>query len=254
MAMLDNAGQSAVDTFWSRCGRWFDVAFPRCIEAAIERAVPLRVIKLPRLTLRAVEDWLRMRGRPFSFNCRSRAVRGCLVAFGGRGIIFIDEDDPEDEQRFTVAHELAHFLVDYWLPRLKAIEKFRDTVPDIAKVMDGLRPPRATERFYALMAGVRIGIFTDLMERDNESLMNAEVWQVEDRADQVALAILAPPDDVFSSVTFSPEAGFAQREECLRAALIEMYGLPESVSKPYTRSLLTAAGLGPSWIETFGLR
>lgn len=252
--MVDNTSQAAVDTFWRRCGRWQDTTFPRNIERAIERAVPLRVIKLPRLTLRAVEDWLRRRGISFCFNCRSRAVRGCLVAFGGRGIIFIDESDPEDEQRFTVAHELAHFLVDYWLPRMKAIEKFRDAIPDIAKVMDGLRPPRATERFYALMAGIHIGIFTDLMERDNESLMNDEVWRIEDRADQVALTILAPAEDVFSNVDLSMRRGFAQREEGLRAVLTERYGLPESVSAPYTRALLTAAGLGPSWIETFGLR
>src|SRR5687768_14020422 len=136
MMMLDTTGQAAVDTFWRRCGHMYDVAFPRNIECAIARSVALIVIKLPRLTLRDVEDWLRKRSISFSFNCRSRAVRGCLVAFGGRGIIFIDESDPEDEQRFTIAHELAHFLVDYLMPRLKAIEKFQGTIPDIAKVMD----------------------------------------------------------------------------------------------------------------------
>ncbi|HZQ09243.1 MAG TPA: ImmA/IrrE family metallo-endopeptidase [Anaerolineae bacterium] len=35
-------------------------------------------------------------------------------------MIFLDGSDPANEQRITVAHEIAHFLVDYQMPRARA--------------------------------------------------------------------------------------------------------------------------------------
>ncbi len=143
---LDNAGQEIVNNFWRRCGETEE--FPRRLERSISLAAPVCLVKLPRLKLAAVESWLARRGVSFQFNCGNRAVRGCLVAFGGDGFIFVDGSDPEDEQRFTLAHELAHFLTDYWLAREKALKKFG---PAITEVFDGLRQPTVTERVHYIL-------------------------------------------------------------------------------------------------------
>lgn len=113
--LLDNVSQKAVDDFWQSCGEV--EPFPRSLERFIPLALPLTIVKLPRLKLQFIEFWLQQRGVAFHFNCLSRAVRGCLVAFGGEGLIFVDGADPDNERRFTIAHELAHFIADYQLPR-----------------------------------------------------------------------------------------------------------------------------------------
>lgn len=105
---LDNASQEAVNLFWQRCGETEN--FPRTLERSIALALPLCLVKLARLKLNVIESWLARRRAPFQFNCQSRAVRGCLVAFGGQGLVFVDGADQVDEQRFTIAHTVTVLL------------------------------------------------------------------------------------------------------------------------------------------------
>ena len=246
---LDNAGQEIVNDFWRRSGEVEE--FPRRLERSIMLAAPVCLVKLPRLKLAAVENWLARRGVSFQFNCQNRAVRGCLVAFGGEGVIFVDGSDPEDEQRFTLAHELAHFLTDYWLAREKAIKKFGSA---ITEVFDGLRRPTVTERVHALLAGTHIGVYTKLMERDEASSdFNSAVREIEDRADRIALALLAPPEEVLALAS-TAASQFTDRLSIITTLLRRHFGLSESIAAAYGHSLLTAIGRGPSWVETLRLK
>lgn len=246
---MDSYSQEAVEVFWQLCGQ--DTDFPRNIDRVVALALPLTIIKLPGLTLQDVENWLRQRGVPFHFGCESRAVRGCLVAFAGRGLIFIDADDPEDEKRFTAAHEAAHFLADYWFPRQKALKKFG---PAIAPVMDGLRKPTPSERINAVIIGTRIGVYTDLMGRGEDEPHNSDVWDVEDRADAIALELLAPQDLVLASISIPSEGKFAQRVHVVGQELSRQFGLPSSISQSYSHTLLKSIGQGPSWRESLGFQ
>lgn len=243
---LDNASQDAVERFWQRCGEV--EPFPRNLERFVSLALPLTLVKLPHLRLHVIESWIERRGASFRFNCRSRAVRGCLVAYGGQGLIFVDGADPDDERRFTIAHEAGHFLVDYLLLRETALAKFG---AKIIEVFDGLRLPSVTERVHALLAGTSLGVYTNLMERDEASaLARSEVWDVEDRADRVALALVAPPEEVVAA-TDTSAANFAQRQTIMTGVLQERFGLPEPIAAAYARSLLEEIGRGPSWVEAF---
>jgi hypothetical protein len=239
---LDNLSQEIVSRFWQQCGEV--ELFPRHLERLISLGLPARLIKLPHLKLQAIESWLARRGALFRFNCRSRAVRGCLIAYGGQGLIFIDETDPENERRFTIAHEIGHFIIDYLLVRETAISKFGDR---IVEVFDGLRQPSVTERVHALLAGASLGVYTNLMEREEAG--GLELWEVEDRADRVALALLAPPEEVLSESDTS-FLRFQQRLEGMVSILHEHFGLPVSIANPYAWSLLESIGRGQSWIET----
>lgn len=246
---LDNASQEVVREFWQRGGEV--EAFPRRLERAIALALPVCVVKLPHLKLSVIENWLARRGAGWQFNCPSRAVRGCLIACGGEGVIFIDGADPEDEQRFTLAHELAHFLSDYWLARESALAKFGAA---IAAVFDGLRRPSVTERVHAVLAGTALGVYTNLMERDEtDSGFNSALGQIEDRADRIALALLAPLEEVLALAdTSAPQ--FAARHVAITTLLRQHFGLPASIAAAYGRALLDASGCGPSWVETLRLK
>src|SRR5712692_3347921 len=105
---LDTVGQDAINLFWKLSG---DIeTYPRNLERSLAFALPVVLVKLPHLRLWDIERWLQARGVGYQFNCQSRAVCGCLVAFGGKGMIFVDGSDPDDERRFTLAHEIAHFM------------------------------------------------------------------------------------------------------------------------------------------------
>jgi Zn-dependent peptidase ImmA (M78 family) len=174
-----------------------------------------------------------------------------LCTYRGHGVIFLDGTDPDDEKRFTIAHEIAHFMVDYWHPRQNAINKFGS---EIADVVDGVRPPTIAERIHAVLGSTPIGVHTDLMERDRRlDDVSGTLWSIEDRADRIALALLAPPAVVLKEVQFL-SSPYGTRDAMLRNLLSEKFGLPAGVAKSYSQLLLTIYGKGHSWLESIGLR
>jgi hypothetical protein len=242
---LDNTSKAAIELFWQLSGNV--EPFPRDLERSVALALPLSVIKLARLKLDVIEKWLATHDVHFSFGCRTRAVRGCLIAFRGEGLIFLDGTDSMEEQRFTLAHEIGHFLIDYWLPRQKAIGKLG---PSISEVIDGLRDPSVTERLHGLLSGVPITLYTRLMERDETPEGNHGIWEIEDRADKVGLALLAPPEIVLAEAGTSTR--FEERSAAMTKLLSQQFGLPSPAAVSYARALLNSVGRGRSWAE--GLR
>lgn len=235
---LDNEAASMVRDFWENAGE--EEPFPRSLEEPLKMALPLALVRLPNLNTHAAENWLKARNRAFSFNMPTRSLHGCMVAGGGRGFIFVDGDDSREEQRFTIAHEIGHYLCDAVSPRLRAVSRMGESV---LEVMDGLRPATMTERIAAAMLGVDMGPTFDLMARKPGG--NAlELWSAESRADRVAVALLAPPDYVLSLARGGPAAA---RQEAAAFLLRDKCGLPAAMATRYAAELLQAADKGPAW-------
>ncbi|HZQ09244.1 MAG TPA: hypothetical protein VFD70_21890 [Anaerolineae bacterium] len=57
---LDRTSQTAIDDFWQRVGEIEN--FPRTLERAVAFALPVTLVKLPRLRLWDVEQYLKPRG------------------------------------------------------------------------------------------------------------------------------------------------------------------------------------------------
>ncbi|MFN8463962.1 MAG: hypothetical protein U0X20_00365 [Caldilineaceae bacterium] len=235
-----------MELFWELCG--CTEPFPRTLERSLALALPVVLIKLPRLHLAEVEQWISRRGTKFQFGCQSRPVRGCIIAQGGNGLIFVDGTDSPDEQRMTVAHEVGHFLADYWLPRTKAVKRFG---PSILDVLDGIRPATITERVHAVLGSSHIGPYTTFLER-GDLVEGAETWKVEERSDQIALTLLAPAEYVYPLLDVG-SGKFAERVEAAAAVLRGQFGLPEEAARAYGRMLLISVGKGPSWLESLHL-
>lgn len=238
---LTSEEQQIIDSFWNLAGEV--EPFPRSLERAIALALPIAVIKMPHLALSSIETWLKFRQIEYSFNCSSRFVRGCLVCYGGKGFIFCDGADPSDEIRFTLAHEIGHFLADYWRPRQKVVNKFGE---DILAVFDGIREPTITERIHSVFENTRIGIITNLMDRQDTREMT---WAVEDKADKIGFGLLSPASDVLGMMDFS-ETKYSERHQSLSEILVNYYGLPVHAAKSYSSALLRSIGKGPSWAES----
>jgi hypothetical protein len=224
--MADDAGESD--------------GLPRNIKTAITLALPLEVYPVAALRVSHVLAWARRVQVPHRIRGRDRRLHGCLLADRGKGTIFVDASDADDEQRFTLAHELAHFLLDYQFPRQRAISALG---PSILAVLDGERAPSLAERVHAVMSAVHIGTLSHVMERPESGLPTNIVLDIEDRADRLALELLAPAESVSDVVQQETASGeFEARLVYATQLLTRSYGLPAEIAMTYARYVLARLG------------
>jgi hypothetical protein len=217
--------------FWHEAGE--PEPFPRDLSRPITRALPLAIVLLPRLRLDAVQTWLKANGVACPCQEADRPLRACLAARAGHGLIFLDGTDPADEQRFSLAHELGHFLRHYRQPRCLAC---RHLGAGIAEVLDGERSPTPQERVHALLANVPLGLHLHLMQRGpRRAVVKRDVATAEEEADQVAYELLAPVEAVGAAVG---SLGGDLASIRIREVLGAVFGLPLAQAEDYSRLLL----------------
>lgn len=207
--------------FWERVGE--AEPFPRKLTGPIALALPLAITTLPRLTLDGLSNWLNERGSNFSLNTCNRELRACVLVRNGAGFIFLDGTDPEDERRFSLAHELAHYLRDYLQPRLRIEQRLG---PAALEVVDGLREPTVDERIHAVLDSTKLSTYVHWMERDEGGYATRSIAQAEDDADRLAFELLAPAEDVWE---WHHRDAMADLSELLQVR----YGLPATQSRRY---------------------
>lgn len=235
----------AVERFWGDSGQ--PVGFPRDLHLPILLNLPLAIIEIDGLSVSSLDHWLRGHRLPELTTVADRPLRGCLTAYAGVGVVFVDRSDDAGHRRLTLAHEAGHFIVDYLLPR-EAVIKRR---PDLIEVLDGERLPTDAEHFGALLADVPIGFHAHLLERDVHGGHLSDVTtSVEDRAERIALELIAPLESVVSEFGRSNDRDLA-------GVLRDRFALPTGVATRYAshlrrhrptrpRSLFDAIGLAPS--------
>lgn len=228
--------QTEADEFWSLVGQ--APPFPRDLSTVLPVALPLGLVVLPALALHRVEGWLMRRGVPYRFPCQDRRLRGCLVGHAGSGLLFVDGADEVDQRRFTVAHEAAHFLVDYLRLRRDAIDKLGAAIVD---VLDGRRAPSREERVDAVLSDCPIGVYVDLLSR--EEPRHSPVAAVEERADHLACELLAPAIEV------ERRCDDPYDTEGLALVLHRDFGLPQAPASAYARRLSQSWCPLPSYVD-----
>jgi Zn-dependent peptidase ImmA (M78 family) len=222
------------DEFWTAAGG--REQFPRQLESPVLWALPVAVIKLPRLWVSDVEAWLIEKGIRFRFETANRRLHGSLLAYRGRGCILLDGSDSGSELRYSLAHETAHFILNYLRPRRKAASLLG---PAVLEVFDGLRPPTVRERVHGILSRVPIGFHVHLMERTFNGNVNREIlMEIEDSADLLALEIISPEEEVRRRVArFSNQTQRGKPMEIAAELLQEEFGLPSGVAESYAQHL-----------------
>lgn len=235
--------------FW--VGTGLSETFPRNIEQALALTLPLALVKLPLLNTQIIEQWMirrRIQIQPH-IPLDRRDLCGCMVAHRGRGFLFVCGADEPEEQRLTIAHEVAHFLLDYLWPRHRVVHVLGES---ITNVLDGLRPATLAERAAAILSHVHVGAHIHLLPRrsvDHQS--DSFIAQAEDRADQFALELVAPQERILALWQgFSVHQAFQPEQAC--AALAAYFGLPayafeaqmQRISRPPPVSFLTDVRAG----------
>jgi hypothetical protein len=220
---------AAAESFWSDAG--VEPTFPRAMRRAVARSQPISVVTLSALHVAKAEAWLRRQGMSIGIDVVNRPLRACLVAYAGAGFIFVDGADSEDEQRFSMAHELAHFLVDYRAPRRAAVARLGEGILD---VLDGMRPARTDERVVGVLANVTLDPHIHLMGRFGDLGRPAEIERAESQADALARELLAPWDVVSRQIAILAIAGNAP---AVARLLVERFGLPTIPAQRYAALL-----------------
>lgn len=231
----------------------YDYCFPYNIERAILHSFPISIVKLSKPSVQDIQEWLKARGLTIvPIGTPDRPLFGCTVIYRNRGFFFVDGLLDEAEQRFTLAHELAHYLRDYDYLRELAIQKLG---PKILEVLDDERVPEDDERVFAILEGVRLNVYTHLMERGNDGSMVDDITnQAEADADYLALELIAPYESVLQYADVKPHT--LERKllgERLRPVLIYTFDLPNSIANQYATRLANFFGRRPSVKEWLGI-
>ena len=241
-----------VEEFWEALP-YGPEPFPRDLIDSASLALPVAIRELPGLWLSNVQQWLHARGIAHPIEGSERRLRGCLLAYGGHGFVLVDCTDPDDQKRFTIAHELAHFLLDYQEPRRRAIEALGE---EIIPVLDSSRLPTRIERLHAILGAVPIGLHVDMMERTAVGgYASRSTLAAEERADRLALELLAPAADVWAAISVLPGAKPGSYVALLKRSaevLRERYGLSTDQAQEYAGWLLKKGGWRPGvrdWLE-----
>lgn len=210
--------------------------FPRSPCAGVALTLPIASRALSGLTTESVEAWAASRGGAIRLRCARRGLHGAIVAQRGQGILFVSADDPPDEQRFTAAHEIAHFLLDYLLPREKALAALGEA---IRPVLDGYQQPTPQQRISAVLADTPLGLYMDLMARDEAGqVAEGRIAFAESRADVLALHLLAPWNEVNTCLPRAPtETNRAHWTRETQGLLVSHFGLPDLVAGEYALHL-----------------
>ena len=197
--------------------------FPRSLAGPIARTgLEVTVRESAGLDVAGVARYLAGIGVGWKLDVADRPLRACLVACNGAGFVFLDAADPDDERRFSLAHELAHFLRHYREPRRRAVERIG---PRVLEVLDGLRPPTPAEQLHGLLRRAPAGPHVHLMERGERGAVPAEIAAAESEADRLAFELLAPADIVLADEPAD--------STLLTARLVGGFGLPEGAARAY---------------------
>jgi hypothetical protein len=217
--------------FWAAAGP--PPPFPRDLMAATTAGLPVRVVDLAALSLDGVRGWLARCGVPCPGDEPDRPLRACLFTWAGGGFVFLDRADPADERRFSLAHEVAHFLRDYNAPRRRAAARLG---PDVLAVFDGRRRATHEERVGAVLRGLAVGPHVHLLHRDTDGAPHGPVERAaEDAADRLAFELLAPAG------LLADEPGARATARRLRAE----FGLPDGAALAYAAALFPVPPTDP---------
>lgn len=230
-----------------------DADYPDDAPLAVERLLPrlyaVASVLLPRLSVAALREWLARHNAdvPSALSlCRDRRLRGAVVAWRGHGLLCVDEEDGEQEQRFTFAHEGAHFLQDHLYPRRDLLDRYG---PDILPVLDGLRQPTTEERVAALLGRTSLTLLTHLMERGPELTPCVDAAEAE--ADCFACEVLAPAAALATRFRGLKTGETAVTQVC--SVLRQEFGLPAAPATTWARRFVSRYGEPVTLLHRLGL-
>lgn len=207
-------------------------------ESRVALCLPLAVVTVPRLTSGRIEDWLTSRRLAVEIVRDNGRLRAALVAYGGVGVAFIDGTDETIERRFSLAHEVGHFVAEY-LGERSRIDRIGGT--HMLQVHDGVRRATSAERLRFAVAGRPLPV--------RFWRCTGQAGRSEQLADRVAVELLAPADILFAAADEPPAREYWTTLRLRSQEAADKFGVPGRYLEHQIDALWRAAGGGPGFGE-----
>ncbi|HQR09069.1 MAG TPA: hypothetical protein PLN21_19765, partial [Gemmatales bacterium] len=179
MKILEDLEHCAA-TFWEPIPE--RSSFPRDLERYLPLHYQASIKSLPGLTVQRVDEWLSTNGIGSTGPSNSRRLDGCIIAQKGLAILFIDAALSVDERRMIVAHETAHYWIDYEVPRRRMKLRYGDGG---LQILDQERPAETVEILMATAVGASIQAFYHYHFKEHK-----QETEVEQRANTLACLLI----------------------------------------------------------------
>lgn len=220
MKILEDLEHCAA-TFWEPIPE--RSSFPRDLERYLPLHYQASIKSLPGLTVQRVDEWLSTNGIGSTGPSNSRRLDGCIIAQKGLAILFIDAALSVDERRMIVAHETAHYWIDYEVPRRRMKLRYGDGG---LQILDQERPAETVEILMATAVGASIQAFYHYHFKEHK-----QETEVEQRANTLACLLIAPRRDVLLLAKKRRMAG--KDESKWLEMLHHEFGMPENWGRGY---------------------
>lgn len=233
------------DWFWKRAGG--RSGYPADIAYAAMCALYVYVEEVADLTPASAAAHVGPGGLWQSDCVDGRRLHGCVIVGQGGGAILVEKSDDEAEKRFTIAHEVSHYILEVARHHERAADRLG---PNFTDTLYGLREATATERIDAWLNNARSDAFAHFMDRaPGEGYGCSRTLEAESLADDLAVEILAPRSELTAAIS---SMGFSESLKVARSVVERRFGLPEGVAERYVGRVVWQLKGGPSTAERFG--
>ena len=233
------------DWFWKRAGG--RSGYPANIAYAATCALEVYVDEIADLTPASAVAHVGRGGLWKIDGVDERSLHGCVIVGPSGGAVLVEKSDDEAEKRFTIAHEVSHYILEVKRHHERAADRLG---PEFADALYGLREATPTERIDAWLNNARSEAFAHFMDRAPRGGYGcSRMLEVECRADDLALEILAPRSELVAAIS---STGFVESLKVARSISERRFGLPESVAELYASRVVWQSKGGPSTVERFG--
>lgn len=188
------------------------------------------VENLEHLSFPIVQEWHRKKDFCFDGDYHDREIHGFLKVAGGAAVIFINASDSYAQRRFTLAHELAHFLIEQkWVS-----EWIRGSLGGAIEDKWSRGSDLDTEdRLLGVLKGIPLKSQEHLLDSTGESVLKRErISLAEWHADLLAFELLAPMDRLLEEARSAGHEATTAKSHDL---LVSKYLFPQQEAKVYAR-------------------
>ena len=202
---------------------------------------------IPDLT---IEKFFRKFRHPFQNSSPSKPeipLHGIVEVIDGLGIIGINDSDPPNEQVFTLAHELAHYLIEQMVP-----EKRMDQCKEKLKLVGrrAIDKTHIMDHLIGILRNLEVAPLRHYLTRGNLSgEQYLRIAHAETNADRLAFELLAPFSELIGAVD---SGSYVRTREKTYDVLVNDFHFPMGPANHYSGIVAERLYRGPSikeWLK-----
>lgn len=222
------------------------------IVKAVESSLNVHLIRMQQLNPTKIISWLASHNMDIPFESKATHLNGALLIKNDNVIMFIDAAENAVQQRYTLAHQVSHFLLNYQMPKERAIMTLGK---EIAQVLSGNTEASVTQLVQSTVSNITGNVYTLLIEKWDESTsFDWELLRTKDPAVSLTLELLAPRYQIINeTASVGARLRYSPFKRKCQELLIDKYRIPSEIAHKYASELAGSVTSGPSFLSKLGI-